>query len=79
MPEIRGMNAVEWSILLGYEPSITIHLIDRGIDTGNILSRKNIFIEKTFSINDIRDISVITGVKEIIRLLNGLEDFDTLM
>ena len=78
LPEIRGMNAVEWSILLGYEPSITIHLIDRGIDTGNILSRKNIFIEKTFSINDIRDISVITGVKEIIRLLNGLEDFDTL-
>src|SRR5205823_2033065 len=34
LPEIRGMNAVEWALFLGRTPEVTIHLIDRGIDTG---------------------------------------------
>lgn len=39
MPEIRGMNAAEWTVLLGLRREITIHYIDQGIDTGPIVSR----------------------------------------
>lgn len=78
LPEIRGMNAIEWSILLEYETSITIHLIDKGIDTGKIISKKKISIDKESSLDLIRDKAVISGVEEIVRLFEDLEDFNNL-
>lgn len=78
LPEVRGMNAVEWSILLGYEPTITIHLIDRGIDTGEIISRKSLLVAKGDTIESIRDKAVISGVLEVVRLFDGLNDVSEL-
>ena len=38
LPEFRGMNVAEWSVLHGYPTGNTIHFIDPGIDTGRILA-----------------------------------------
>ena len=38
LPEFRGMNVAEWSVLHGYPTGATVHFIDPGIDTGNILA-----------------------------------------
>lgn len=38
LPEFRGMNVAEWSILHGYPTGATVHFIDPGIDTGDILA-----------------------------------------
>ena len=78
LPEVRGMNAIEWSILLGHQPSITIHMIDQGIDTGEILSIKKLPIGEDDSIEIIRDKAVFFGVIEIVRLLDGLNDLNNL-
>ena len=78
LPEVRGMNAVEWSILLGYEPSVTIHMIDRGIDTGEIISRVRLSFCKGDSIETIRAKAVICGIEEIVRLFYGLTDLNDL-
>jgi methionyl-tRNA formyltransferase len=78
LPAVRGMNAVEWSILLGHEPSITIHMIDQGIDTGEIISRKKLTIGKGETIETIRDNAVISGVVEVARLFSGLTDLNNL-
>ena len=78
LPEVRGMNAVEWSILLGYEPSVTIHMIDRGIDTGEIISRMRLSFGGGETIENIRDKAVICGVVEIVRLFDGLTDLNDL-
>ena len=37
LPNFRGMNAIEWSVLSDFTPHTTIHFIDAGIDTGCIL------------------------------------------
>ena len=37
LPPIRGMNAAEWSAFCGIPVGATVHLIDQGIDTGDIL------------------------------------------
>jgi hypothetical protein len=42
LPEVRGMNAIQWSLLLGIPPTITLHLVDNGVDTGRILLRRPI-------------------------------------
>ncbi len=38
LPEYRGMNVTEWAALEGGPTGCTAHLIDPGIDTGDILS-----------------------------------------
>lgn len=67
MPEIRGMNACEWSILLGFNPAVTIHFINRGIDTGGILKKIPIVINPGDTIERLRNKCVVEGI-------NGLVD-----
>jgi folate-dependent phosphoribosylglycinamide formyltransferase PurN len=37
LPPMRGMNVAEWSVATGEPVGCTVHLIDPGIDTGDIL------------------------------------------
>ena len=69
LPEIRGMNAAEWSFLLGMKQEVTIHFIDEGIDTGQVIKSLPYSIKNCKSINQIRDISIITGIKGLINIL----------
>lgn len=39
LPEIRGMNSPEWSLLNAVSPGVTIHYMEAGIDAGPILQR----------------------------------------
>jgi methionyl-tRNA formyltransferase len=45
LPAYRGMNVTEWSVFHGDPPGVTIHMVDPGIDTGDILLREEIAIE----------------------------------
>lgn len=78
LPEIRGMNAAEWSILLDERLQVTIHLIDRGIDTGKILKRLPYSIEKNDTIESIREKAIIKGIEGLIEVgsKESLEVFD---
>jgi folate-dependent phosphoribosylglycinamide formyltransferase PurN len=42
LPRYRGMNVTEWSLFHGDPPGVTVHLVDPGIDTGDILLREEI-------------------------------------
>ncbi len=42
LPEVRGFNAVEWSLLLGIAPTLSVHFIDAGVDTGAVVTRAGI-------------------------------------
>jgi folate-dependent phosphoribosylglycinamide formyltransferase PurN len=37
LPDLRGVDVLEWSVLLGVQPGVTVHWIDSGVDTGPIL------------------------------------------
>lgn len=39
LPRFRGMNALEWSLLSGAPPTVTLHYVAAGIDTGDIIAR----------------------------------------
>jgi methionyl-tRNA formyltransferase len=45
LPAYRGMNVTEWSVYHGDPPGITVHMVDPGIDTGDILLREEIAID----------------------------------
>jgi methionyl-tRNA formyltransferase len=38
LPQYRGMNVLEWALLEGGEAGITVHFVDPGVDTGDIVS-----------------------------------------
>jgi len=37
LPRYRGMNVLEWTVLDGRRPSLTVHFVDPGVDTGDII------------------------------------------
>jgi len=72
LPDIRGMNACEWSLLLGLPPTVTIHYIDEGIDTGAILERIPIEVEPGDTIDVLRAKCVVAGVEGVLRAIPAL-------
>lgn len=66
LPFFRGMNGLEWTLLHGVCPEVTVHLIDPGIDTGPILYSSPIEISKDDTIESLRGKSVVVEVKALL-------------
>lgn len=54
LPPMRGMNVAEWSAFLGAPTGCTVHLIDPGIDTGDILLFQPVDVAGSPSIDAMR-------------------------
>jgi hypothetical protein len=67
LPAVRGMNAAEWSLLLGERAEATIHLIDAGIDTGPVLLRVPYDRSGCRSLEDLRERAVVAGLEGLLR------------
>lgn len=74
LPEIRGMNALEWSILKGVELGVTLHYIDSGIDTGNIISFKPLKLNVNDSIKLLRERSNLINIDLIVESFRNAKD-----
>jgi methionyl-tRNA formyltransferase len=68
LPEVRGMNACEWAILLNHPQEVTIHLIDQGIDTGKIVTTRTFSIQKEDDIESLRSKAKVEGIKGLIEV-----------
>ena len=53
-------------------------MIDQGIDTGKIISRKKLVLAKGDTVDSVRYRVAISGVLEVVRLLAGLSDVNDL-
>lgn len=66
LPEIRGMNSPEWSLLCSVPPGVTIHYVDTGIDTGPILKRRELpDATRSASLHDLRHRLIAFGIEEV--------------
>lgn len=73
LPTFRGMNVLEWSLFYGHKIGVTLHFIERGIDTGDILLFKEIPIERGDSISTLREKSIVINVELMIQAINLLK------
>lgn len=62
LPQVRGMNAAEWTILLGLNPGVTIHFIDEGIDTGEIIETLLVQFQPEDTIESLRSKCTALGI-----------------
>jgi len=55
LPRFRGMNVIEWALIEGDAPMITIHFVDPGVDTGDIVSMDRIPVKTNETLSSIRE------------------------
>lgn len=62
LPAIRGMNAIEWSLLTGQPTEVTIHYIDKGVDTGPVLAAIPVEAAPGDDIEALRARGIVSGI-----------------
>lgn len=62
LPQVRGMNAAEWTVLLGLNPTVTIHYVDEGIDTGAIVETLPVKFQSGDTIESLRSKCTALGI-----------------
>ena len=67
LPAVRGMNALEWSLLLGQPTGVTVHLIDEGIDTGPVLEWVEVEPVRGDTLDSLRERLVLAGAESMVR------------
>jgi methionyl-tRNA formyltransferase len=74
LPEYRGVDSVRWAILHGNPVGATAHFIDKGIDTGAILVRREMEWGFGTEILPLRVVVMRFSVKLMIEAVKGLQD-----
>ncbi len=70
LPPYRGMNVTEWGLWNGDPVGCTVHLIDRGIDTGDILLLYHVDVSAAVSVAQARELvnrAQLTQLSEVLR------------
>lgn len=72
LPAIRGMNVLEWSLLLGAPPAVTLHWVAAGIDTGDLIATTPLPVRAGDTITSLRARFVPVAVELIADHLAGV-------
>lgn len=54
LPKFRGMSVIEWALLEGERPTISVHFVDPGVDTGDIVAMQPIPLRPGDHVSDLR-------------------------
>jgi len=73
LPTYRGYNVLEWSLFGGHQVGVTLHFIDTGIDTGDILRFAPIRVEAGDTIESLRAKSYPVKIDLMAWAINALD------
>lgn len=55
LPRYRGMNVIEWALLEKRPPTVTVHFVDPGVDTGDIVRVERIPVLPGDTLKSVRE------------------------
>jgi methionyl-tRNA formyltransferase len=70
LPRFRGMSVIEWSIFEGAAPAITIHFVDPGVDTGDIVAEERVPLQPGDTLITVRRRA---GEQQVVMLARAVE------
>jgi methionyl-tRNA formyltransferase len=73
LPKYRGLGANAYTVLNNEEPGVTIHYIDDGIDTGKILKRERVPVQKDDTIAKINDRAMSKGAELMVKVIQDIQ------
>jgi hypothetical protein len=71
LPKYRGMNVLEWSLFYKDPIGVTVHFMDEGIDTGDILLKHEISLKEGDTIESLRDRAETVSADLILDVISG--------
>ena len=75
LPQYRGAAPINWAIINGEKESgITTFLLDKNIDTGNILLQKKVNIQPNETAGELHDDLMYNGADLVVETLQALEE-----
>ena len=72
LPDFRGMDVTEWSVLHGADVAVSVHTVNEGVDTGVVLKYREIEPTTEDTVGSLRDKSAALVVD---LLAEAVEDF----
>lgn len=77
LPDLRGAAPINWAVIRGYSiTGVTTMLMNEGLDTGDMLLKREINIEYADTCEVIHDKLMALGADLLIETLGGLEEGD---
>jgi methionyl-tRNA formyltransferase len=73
LPGYRGMNVLEWSLFYRQQAGVTLHFIERGIDTGDIIQFREVPRTQGDMIADLREKSLIVNLELMREMIPMIE------
>ncbi|MEQ1605312.1 MAG: formyltransferase family protein [Pyrinomonadaceae bacterium] len=55
LPDFRGMDVTEWSVLCGADVAVSVHTVNEGVDTGVVLRTETIKPTRIDTVGSLRD------------------------
>lgn len=55
LPDFRGMDVTEWSVLCGADVAVSVHTVNEGVDTGVVLKSERILPTGEDTVGSLRD------------------------
>lgn len=74
LPDFRGMDVTEWTVLCGEEPAVSVHTVDAGVDTGVVLRSDVIEATNSDETGNLRDKSAARVVDLIAEVVSDLDN-----
>ncbi|MCM1176718.1 MAG: methionyl-tRNA formyltransferase [Bacteroides sp.] len=75
LPQYRGAAPINWAVINGENMTgVTTFMIDEGIDTGHIMLRDQIKIEKTDTAGDVHDKLMEIGSRAVVQTVESIID-----
>ena len=73
LPGYRGMDVLEYSILNGDEPGVTVHFVDEGVDTGDIILRRYLGVSPGGTLEELREQVIKLSVEALADVVEMIE------
>lgn len=73
LPDYRGVDVTEWSVLLGDPAAVSIHWVLEEIDAGSVITSRRIEIERGDTLGDLREKSAALASDLIAEAIRRIE------
>lgn len=74
LPDFRGMDVTEWSVLYGADVAVSVHTVNEGVDTGVVLRSETISPTKEDTVGSLRDKSAALVVELLAAAVNDFAE-----
>jgi methionyl-tRNA formyltransferase len=73
LPTYRGVDVTEWSVLLGDRPTVTVHWVDDGVDTGAAIAARHVPLAGASTLGEMREKCSETALELLVEVLRKIE------